>query len=93
MNFALVSLARKHLHSHLSTWIQTGASFFFYPDEMTNENKKYMYIGAIGNEENQQNVDVFTMSNVQNYILAQRVESTVKEQSTSWTSGWGFFVR
>ena len=60
-----------------------GSEFFFYPDEMTNENKKYMYIGAIGNEENQQNVDVFTMSNVQNYILAQRVESTVKEQSTS----------
>ena len=40
------TLTRKHLHSHLSTCIQTEASFF-YPDEMTNENKKYMYIGAI----------------------------------------------
>ena len=28
-------------------------------------------VGAIGNEENQQNVEVFTLANVQNYILAQ----------------------
>ena len=35
---------------------------------MTNENEKEN-IGAISNEENQQNVEVFTMANVQNYIL------------------------
>ena len=40
-------------------------------------------IGAIGNEEDQQNVDVFTMANVQNYILAQPVENTVKRQNTT----------
>ena len=37
-------------------------------------------IGAIGNEGNQQNVYVFTMANVQNYILAQRVENTLKNR-------------
>ena len=69
--------------------MDSDGSAFFYPDEMTNESKKCVCIGAIGNEENQQNVDVFTMSNVQNWILAQRVESTAKEQSKSWTSGAG----
>ena len=44
-------------------------SEFYYPDEMTNGNEKEN-IGAISNEENQQNVDVFTMANAQNYILA-----------------------
>ena len=39
--------------------------------------KIYIYIGAIDNEKNQQNVDVFTMANMQNYILTQRVENTV----------------
>ena len=46
---------------------------------MTNDNEKEN-IGAISNEENQQNVDFFTMANVQNYILAQRAESTVKKK-------------
>ena len=40
--------------------------------------KKIKNIGAIGNEENQQNVDVLTMANVQSYILAQRVEDSWK---------------
>ena len=32
------------------------------------------------------------MVNVQNYILAQWVENTVKRKRiTTWTSGWGFF--
>ena len=39
--------------------------------------KKYIYI-YIGALENQQNVDVLTMANVQNYILPQRVENTGK---------------
>ena len=48
-------------------------SEFYYPNEMTNEiKKKKFFFGAIGNEENQQiNVDVFTLANVQKYILAQ----------------------
>ena len=57
-------------------------SDFDYPDEMTNENqKKYikLYIGAIGNEENQENVDAFTLANVQNYTSAQRVKNTFKK--------------
>ena len=37
--------------------------------------KKIKNIGAIGNEQNQQNVDVLTMANVQSYILA-RVEDS-----------------
>ena len=48
-----------------------------YPDEMTNENENED-IGAISNEENQQNVDVFTMARVKINFLAQRVENTVK---------------
>ena len=58
---------------------------------MTNDNEKEN-IGAISNEENQQNVDAFTTANVQNYILAQRAENTVKKKNTTWTSGRGFFV-
>ena len=58
---------------------------------MTTDNEKEN-IGAISNEENQQNVDAFTAANVQNYILAQRAENTVKKQNTTWTSGRGFFV-
>ena len=38
-------------------------SEFYYPDEMTNDNEKEN-IGAMGDEENEQNVDVFTMANV-----------------------------
>ena len=51
---------------------------FYYPHEMTNDNEKEN-IGAISNEENQQYVDVFTLANVQNYILGQRVENIVKK--------------
>ena len=43
---------------------------------MTNENENF---GAITTEEYRQNLDVFTMANVQNYILAQRAENTVKK--------------
>lgn len=54
-------------------------SEFYYPPKMTNENEKEN-IGAISNDENQQIVDVFTMANVQNYILTQRAENTVKNR-------------
>ena len=53
--------------------MNSDGSKFNCPDEMTNEN--HIYIGAL---ENQQNVDVLTMANVQNCILPQRVENTVK---------------
>jgi len=43
---------------------------------MTNENENF---GAITKEEYRQNLDVFMMANVQNYILAQRAEKTVKK--------------
>ena len=48
--------------------------------EMKFQKKKKNFFGAIGNEENQQNVDVFTLANVQKYILAQWVENTVKKK-------------
>ena len=48
---------------------------FYYPDEVTNDNEKEN-ICAISNEENQQNVNIFAMANVQNYILSQRAESS-----------------
>ena len=64
--------------------MDSDGSEFYYPNEMTNENQYiyiyiYTYIGAIGDEENQQNIDVFTMPNLLNYILAQRVEKTDKK--------------
>ena len=57
-------------------------SEFYYPDEMTNDNEKGN-MGAINNQEDQQNVDVFTMVNVQKYILAQRAENTVKKKKST----------
>ena len=48
---------------------------FYHPDEMTNGNEKEN-IGTARNKQNQQNVDVLTMANVQNYILDQRAENT-----------------
>lgn len=44
-------------------------SEFYYPDKMTNDNKKEN-IGLTSNEGNQQNVDFYRMTNAQNYILA-----------------------
>ena len=44
-------------------------SDFYHPDEMTNEKEN---IGA------KMSIYVFTIANVQNYILAQRAENTVK---------------
>ena len=52
----------------------------------------YIYIGAIGNEENQQNIDVFTMANVQNYILAQREENTDKKTEYELNVWMRFFL-
>ena len=57
--------------------MDSDGSEFYYPDEMTNENQyiyiyiyiyiyNIIYIGAIGDEENQQNVNVFTMPNLLN---------------------------
>lgn len=40
-------------------------SDFYYPDEMTNDIEKGS-IGAVGNEENLHEFDVFTRENVQN---------------------------
>ena len=62
--------------------MDSDGSEFYYSKEMTNGNQKkkyiyiYIYIGAIANEEKQQNVDVLKMANVQNYILAQQVENS-----------------
>ena len=44
--------------------VDSDLSEFYYPDEMTNENQKNIYIGVISNEENLQNFNVFTMANV-----------------------------
>ena len=44
-----------------------------------NDNEKES-IGAISNEENHQNVDVFTMANVQNSIFAQRQKTQLKKK-------------
>ena len=49
-------------------------SGFYYPDEVTNDDEKEN-VGAIRNKENQQNVDVFTMTYVQNYrVRLERLE-------------------
>ena len=67
-------------------------SEFYYPDEMTNGNEKEN-ISVISNEENQQNVDVFTTANVQNYILAQR-KTQLKNKKTEYDLNvWKRFPR
>ena len=81
MNSAMVSLNTQTFIFSLID-MDSGESYhseseFYYPDEMTNSDKKEN-IGATRNKENQQNVEVFTMANVQNYILAQRAENAVK---------------
>lgn len=43
-------------------------SDFYYPDEMTNDIEKQNVV-TLGNEKNQHEFEVFTMVNVQNYIL------------------------
>ena len=67
----------KHVKFYFLTYRRGyhNESEFYYPHKMTNESEKEN-IGAINNEENQQNVEVFTMANVQNYILTQRAENT-----------------
>ena len=40
---------------------------------------------AITKEENQRNVNFFTMANVQNYILARGAENTVKKSALSYS--------
>ena len=86
----------KHVNFHFLTYRHGyhNESEFYYPHKMTNENEKEN-IGAISNEENQQNVEVFTMANVQNYILTQRAENTAwKTQITTWRlSGLGRYSR
>ena len=82
MNFAIVSLNTLTFTCSLidtdSDESYHSENEFYYPHEMTNDNEKEN-IGAISNEENQQYIDVFTMANVQNYILGQRVENIVKK--------------
>ena len=48
---------------------------FIITNEMTNDDEKES-ISVRYNEENQQNVDVFTVANEQNYILAQPAENS-----------------
>ena len=43
-------------------------SDFYYPDEMTNDIEKQTVV-KVGNEKNQHEFDVFTIANVQDYIL------------------------
>ena len=43
-------------------------SDFYYPDKMTNDIEKQNVV-TVGNEKNQHEFDVFTMANLQNYIL------------------------
>ena len=54
-------------------------SEFYYLDEMANGENEKENIAAITNEENRENDNVFTPGNVQNYILAQRPQNTVKK--------------
>ena len=68
--FKLVNI--KHVNIYILTYqhgFRRKQRMFHYPSEMTNENKKkiHIYIVATGNEENQQNVNVFTMVNVQTW--------------------------
>ena len=46
---------------------------------MANDDNEKENIAAITNEENRENDNVFTLENVQNYILAQLAENTVKK--------------
>ena len=46
---------------------------------MANDDNEKENIAAITNEENRENDNVFTPGNVQNYILAQRAENTIKK--------------
>ena len=46
---------------------------------MANGENEKENIAAITNEENRENDNVFTPGNVQNYILAQRPQNTVKK--------------
>ena len=50
-------------------------SEFYYHDEMTNDDEEES-ISVRYNEENQQNVNVFTVANEQNYISAQLAENS-----------------
>ena len=52
-------------------------SEFYYLDEMANDDNEKENIAVITSEENQENV--FRLENVQNYILAQRGENTIKK--------------
>ena len=62
----------------------------YYLYEMTNNSEKEN-IGAISKEENQQNVDVFTMANAQSYLLAQRAENIVKKAAYDFNASKRFF--
>ena len=78
-------LCDEHLYSHLSTWIQTKATTVkasFIISMRWQKNSEKENIGAISNEENQQYVDVFTMTNVQNYISFQANERKSQLQRT-----------
>ena len=55
---------------------------------MTTKTRK---IRAINNEENQQNVDVFTMTKVQKYILTQRAENTDVKMTEYELNVWRSF--
>ena len=54
-------------------------SEFYYLDEMAKDDNEKENTAAITNEENRENDNVYSRGNVQNYILAQRAENTVKK--------------
>jgi len=56
-------------------------SEFYHTDEKTNDSEKEN-IGAVGNEENQQNVNVLTVCKTTIYCVL-RSENTVKKKSTT----------
>lgn len=56
---------------------------------MTNDDNEKEIIVAISNEENRENGNL-TVENVQNYILAQRAEKTVKTEN-DLSASKGFF--
>lgn len=65
-------------------------SEFYYLDEMANDDNEKENIAVITSEENRENV--FRLENVQNYILAQRGENTIKKTEYD-LNVWKMFFR
>ena len=65
-------------------------SEFYYLDEMANDDNEKENIAVITREENRENV--FRLENVQNYILVQRGENTIKKTEYD-LNVWKMFFR